>query len=903
MLQVTQDVAGRMMPGKPGVELPGLGSGGGLPWLAILAWALLAATAAQAAIPASERTVLANLYSYTDGSNWFPLARSGWNGPPGTECSWYGITCNAQGNSVIAVRLAGSSLYGSLPPLSGLPNLEVFDVRASAPGGFATGNLLYGRIPQLSGLTKLQEFRAGNNFMSGGIPALDGLNNLRVFECPLCGLGGGIPALNNLPKLEVFDVSGNQLTGTIPAIAGMSELSYFHAGGNHLDGAIPDLSGLQNLDSFLVNNNLLTGGTPDLIGLPRLKWFYASGNFLDGQLGALQNLPNLVWLEVGGNLLTGNLPSLDTVPMLQRFSVGANRLTGPVPDLSGVSDLIWFDVGFNQLEGSLPTVPPALLAAAGTNGSYGSARVCPNAMTPASIPPTSTDLDWNIATAFSPWSQDCVPDPLWKTRLSVVSDRNPAIAGQPFTLSIKVWGMNPSGTVTLVASSGRPPAENNPVIALCEDIPLVNSRATCTVSDLPADNSTYRILARYSGDAQNAPIDHGLDFSVSNVALLDVHYGPMVLTSTADSAQVGQPVDLVAAAWPGDEDDSPLFFYDGRVLLCGDVPVHARDGQMIGHCVTRFTTPGPHSIFVLRDLFNFLIPGGGFVPLIQNVVATAPFDANQFSLSGSWYDPATSGQGLQIEVFPDHAGNGAGLLFGNWFTFDQSGNPQWLVLQGNLSRSHGNSYDLQVGQGAGGNFDAPPIVPASVIGTASLTFHDCAHVTLTFALDDGRNGTIPHVRLTNPSACSASVPATPPAGEPAHYNDVLHSGAWYDPATSGQGLMVDIVPSQNTFFAAWFTFAPTSSASAGSTRQRWFILQVNDYTPGDLALRSVPIIATTGGVFNQPSTVVREQVGTADVTFTSCSSMTLAYSFTGGEFSGLSGTISEHAIVANPACQ
>ncbi|MDE2257298.1 MAG: hypothetical protein KGK05_06000, partial [Xanthomonadaceae bacterium] len=85
--------------------------------------------------------------------------------------------------------------------------------------------------------------------------------------------------------------------------------------------------------------------------------------------------------------------------------------------------------------------------------------------------------------------------------------------------------------------------------------------------------------------------------------------------------------------------------------------------------------------------------------------------------------------------------------------------------------------------------------------------------------------------------------------------------------------------------------------------QRWFTLQDNTYTPGNLNLTGVPIIATNGGVFDQPSNVTVSEVGTANIAFTSCTTMTLTYTFTQGEFSGLSGTIHEKAIVPLAGCQ
>lgn len=288
------------------------------------------------------------------------------------------------------------------------------------------------------------------------------------------------------------------------------------------------------------------------------------------------------------------------------------------------------------------------------------------------------------------------------------------------------------------------------------------------------------------------------------------------------------------------------------------------------------------------------------VPLA--VAAAPPFDADQFALTGSWYNPPTSGQGLELEVYPDVHGAGSALLSGGWFTYDAAGNPQWVTLQGNLAASHGPTYFLAIGTNVGGNFNAPPITHAMQAGTASLTFNNCTDADLTYQFNDGRTGSIALVRLTPATACSNAVPAVSPAASPPNYVDVLHSGNWYDPATSGQGLLVDVVPSINTFFAAWYTYPPESEG-LGPFNQRWFTLQDNAYTPGDLHLDSVPIVVTSGGIFNSPRVTTSVQVGTANVQFTSCNTMTLQYDFTQGEFKGLSGTIHEQAIDPPSGCR
>jgi hypothetical protein len=55
----------------------------------------------------------------------------------------------------------------------------------------------------------------------------------------------------------------------------------------------------------------------------------------------------------------------------------------------------------------------------------------------------------------------------------------------------------------------------------------------------------------------------------------------------------------------------------------------------------------------------------------QNVTCstTSPYPTNaDFALSGNWYDPATSGQGLTVEVNP-----GSGAFFAPWYTYAPNG--------------------------------------------------------------------------------------------------------------------------------------------------------------------------------------------------------------------------------------
>lgn len=246
---------------------------------------LLMVTAAHAAIPDTERQALLDLYTSTNGTSWF--TRTGWNGASGTECGWFGITCDGGQSHVVNIELPANNLSGSLPSLTPLTGLETFDVdtnkiTGSIPplidltnlGNFlAYNNQLTGSIPTLAGSTQLSYFYVYNNKLSGTIPDLTGLPTLCHFNLSGNQLSGSIPPLTQISNLVVFNVSSNQLTGNVPALTGLSGLSFFNIGGNKLTGpvpAAPNPSNLQAGGSGLCPNSLTLTANTD--------WSAATGN-------------------------------------------------------------------------------------------------------------------------------------------------------------------------------------------------------------------------------------------------------------------------------------------------------------------------------------------------------------------------------------------------------------------------------------------------------------------------------------------------------------------------------------------------------------------------------------------------------------------------------------------------
>ena len=74
-------------------------------------------------VPVWEREALIAFYNSTNGDSWFvrsydQQAYAAWNGPAGTECDWYGVTCT---NGVVtSLQLTSNNqLTGSIPPQLG----------------------------------------------------------------------------------------------------------------------------------------------------------------------------------------------------------------------------------------------------------------------------------------------------------------------------------------------------------------------------------------------------------------------------------------------------------------------------------------------------------------------------------------------------------------------------------------------------------------------------------------------------------------------------------------------------------------------------------------------------------------------------------------------------------------
>ncbi len=192
----------------------------------------------------------------------------------------------------------------------------------------------------------------------------------------------------------------------------------------------------------------------------------------------------------------------------------------------------------------------------------------------------------------------------------------------------------------------------------------------------------------------------------------------------------------------------------------------------------------------------------------------------------------------------------------------QQVNGEWQVLVRGRSVSGADFYE-SLGATSGNSLDIQPVgdeFPQSIAITAGST---------RFIL-----------RQTPPLPRNAQ-----PVGAPSQM------GAWYNPATPGQGFFIERIG--NTQFMSWFHSDwdlpdATITDFLSPARQRWLTLQ-GDVLPGATQAQ-LKIYQSSGGNFTRESAGAPVEVGTATLTFLSCDSATLNYELAAQRCAGVACT-------------
>ena len=128
-------------------------------------------------------------------------------------------------------------------------------------------------------------------------------------------------------------------------------------------------------------------------------------------------------------------------------------------------------------------------------------------------------------------------------------------------------------------------------------------------------------------------------------------------------------------------------------------------------------------------------------------------------------------------------------------------------------------------------------------------------------------------------------------------NDIV-TGTWFDPARPGQGFTFEVFPnaispSHGVLAGEWFTFA--AGAPDGEGGQRWYSVQgAFSNVQGTAPLT---IYRNVGGTFLGPPQTSPEAVGTATISFASCSSAKFDYTI-----GAQTGSIPLQRLTPSPQC-
>lgn len=252
----------------------------------------------------------------------------------------------------------------------------------------------------------------------------------------------------------------------------------------------------------------------------------------------------------------------------------------------------------------------------------------------------------------------------------------------------------------------------------------------------------------------------------------------------------------------------------------------------------------------------------------------------QSALTGAWFNPASTGQGLLLQLL-----NGD-VLFGAWHTFAPEGGnalsrQQWFTVSAEVSNERGR-IRMPIYRNAQGRFDADGVTPAEAVGSAELVFTSCDHLEFWYRIGQ-ETGVFPLQRLTpRTQSCNDGTTTQPALDAP---KGLAIDGAWLDPDQSGQGFTFNTTGARfGSFLAGWFTY-DTEGSVDDDAAQHWFTLQ--GPTPTQYG-QSVPvrIHRTTGGSRRGEPTINAHQVGTALFTVEDCAHATLEYAFDGSAVAG-----------------
>lgn len=226
-----------------------------------------------------------------------------------------------------------------------------------------------------------------------------------------------------------------------------------------------------------------------------------------------------------------------------------------------------------------------------------------------------------------------------------------------------------------------------------------------------------------------------------------------------------------------------------------------------------------------------------------------PVDA---ALTGTWYDPATAGQGFVVHQIDDTTS-----LF-SFYGFEDDGQPLWLIGVGGPEVGLFRAGSLELIAASGGAFGGfePGDITEQAWGSLTIAFEACDRAT---AVLSGLSGTqeleLQRLAGLQGLGCAAYTAPTPElAGI---------TGTWFEPATSGQGLVLHAIDDGHILLSFY------GYRDGG---ERLWLIGVFEGAPEFGKDLVASMITATGGRFGgfTPDEVTENDWGTLTIRFTDC---------------------------------